>query len=248
MVEFEKITLPGSRDINEDSLGTACNGASFCFVVADGLGGHGGGKDASGIAVKVACDRFAADGWSDHFFEDVFQTAQQNILLEQERQHCPSRMKTTMVLLVLHDEKAEWAHIGDSRLYFFKNGKLKSRTLDHSVPQMLVLSREIKEAEIRHHPDRNRLLRVLGLKDVPPRYETSVPIKLKGTSTFLLCTDGFWELAEETDMASTLKTSTTLKEWMQKLTDIIEANGAGTDMDNYTGIAVQVKHPGLFGR
>lgn len=248
MVEFEKITFPGSRNINEDSLGTACNGSSLCFVVADGLGGHGGGQDASRIAVEAACNRFATDGWSNHFFEDVFQQAQQNILIEQERQHCPSRMKTTMVMLVLHEGMATWAHIGDSRLYFFKNGKLKLRTLDHSVPQMLVLSREIKEPEIRHHPDRNRLLRVLGLKGVSPRYDTYGPIKLIGTTTFLLCTDGFWELVEETDMVSCLKDSCTLKEWMDKLKDIIEANGSGTDMDNYTGIAVQVKCPRIFGR
>lgn len=248
MIEFEKITFPGSREINEDSLGTACNGDSFCFVIADGLGGHGGGKDASSIAVKAACDLFASAGWSDHFFQDVFQRAQQDILMEQERQHCPSRMKTTMVILVIHDDKAEWAHVGDSRLYFFKNGKLKQHTLDHSVPQMLVLSREIKETDIRHHPDRNRLLRVLGLKDVSPRYDTCGPVKLKGTTTFLLCTDGFWELAEEADMTSTLMDSPTLKAWLQKLTAIIETNGKGTDMDNYTGIAVQVKHSGLFGR
>lgn len=248
MIEFETITFSGSREINEDSLGTACNGDSFCFAVADGLGGHGGGKDASSIAVKTVCDRFVADGWSDHFFEDVFQQAQETILLEQDRQHCPSRMKTTMVLLVLHDGKADWAHVGDSRLYFFKNGKLKSHTLDHSVPQMLVLSHEIKEADIRYHPDRNRLLRVLGLKNVPPRYDSSGPLKLKGTTTFLLCTDGFWELAKETDMTVALKASSTLKDWMQTLVNIIETNGTGTDMDNYTGIAVQVKHSGIFGR
>ena len=71
-------------------------------------------------------------------------------------------MKTTVVVLHIKNKNARWAHVGDSRLYFFKNKKLIERTLDHSVPQNLVVCKEIKEKDIRYHADRNRLLRVLG--------------------------------------------------------------------------------------
>lgn len=71
-------------------------------------------------------------------------------------------MKTTMVLLLISGNRAYWGHIGDSRLYYFKKNKMITRTLDHSVPQMLVNTGEIKEKDIRGHEDRSRLLRVVG--------------------------------------------------------------------------------------
>lgn len=70
----------------------------------------------------------------------------------------------------------QWGHVGDSRLYYFKNGKIVKRTLDHSVPQMLVARGEIDEKEIRHHPDRNRLVRVMGMEWDEPKYQVSEPM------------------------------------------------------------------------
>jgi len=75
------------------------------------------------------------------------------------------------------------------------------RTLDHSVPQLLVKSGRIKEKEIRKHPDRNRLLKVMGVVWASPEYEKSRVITLNGKEAFLLCSDGFWELIEEKKMA-----------------------------------------------
>lgn len=247
MVAFEEFTDFGSREKNEDTCGSACHGESLCFVVADGLGGHGGGEVASQIAVNTVCEIFVKEGWSEQFFENVFTKVQRRILKEQEIQHAPSRMKTTLVVLVIHDKKAHWAHIGDSRLYFFKNGKIKKRTLDHSVPQMLALSGEIKELEIRHHPDRNRLMRVMGIRGDVPRYEVGSPVKLAGNQAFLLCTDGYWELIEEKHMEQSLAQSKSVKEWIGQMNKIILQNGKDVEMDNFTCIGVSSIQKGLFG-
>jgi serine/threonine protein phosphatase PrpC len=115
---------------------------------------------------------------------------------------------------------------------------VKLRTLDHSVPQMLVFAREIKEKQIRNHPDRNRLLRVMGIEWEKPMYELAEQTQLEKYQAFLLCSDGFWELIDEKQMCKLLKNSSTVEEWMQAMVEVIKQNGIGKNMDNYTAIAL----------
>ena len=116
--------------------------------------------------------------------------------------------------------------------------KTTTRTLDHSVPQMLVLTKEIKEKEIRNHPDRNRLLRVLGVSGDTPRFELSEIQKRKKQQAFLLCTDGFWELILEKEMWQCLKNAKTAQKWLEQMEEIICRRGEGQDMDNFSAIGV----------
>ena len=173
MTQYDTFTNKGTREINEDRCGVAMHEDSYCFTVADGLGGHGNGEIAAQAAVDAICTMFVDEGYSDSFFKKAFSAAQDAIVQQQERLQAPSRMKTTLVVLVIHKGKAVWAHVGDSRLYEFKQGKMKGRTIDHSVPQMLAISGEIEEKDIRHHLDRNRLMRVMGIRGETPRYDIS---------------------------------------------------------------------------
>ena len=146
-------------------------------------------------------------------------------------------MKTTAVVLCI-DEMIRWCHVGDSRLYYFKKKKLIQRTLDHSVPQMLVYAGEIKEKEIRNHPDRNRLLRVMGMEWTSNSYTLSDPVEKTGEQAFLLCSDGFWELIVEKEMQKCLKKAKTPEEWLELMKQIILKNGSNRDMDNFSAVAV----------
>lgn len=147
-------------------------------------------------------------------------------------------MKTTLVLLMIDENNLLWGHIGDSRLYQFKNKKYVLHTPDHSVPQMLVKAGEITEKEIRGHADRNRLLRVMGIEWEYPQYEIAAIQKAEKQMNFLLCSDGFWELIEEKEMVKALKKAKSSKEWLDIMEQKILKNGKGKQMDNYSAIAV----------
>ena len=243
---FSRLSNPGGRAVNEDCVGTAVFGDSFCFAVADGLGGHGGGDAASQAAVEAVCGLFAESGYSDAFFDRAFSLAQEEIVRQQQEGSRLHQMRTTLVVLVLHGGKAFCAHVGDSRGYLFTRGKMKFHTVDHSVPQMLATLGEIREEDIRFHPDRNRLLAVLGDREEAPVPSVRKPVRISGFQAYLLCTDGFWELIDEREMLRLLQQSDTPEQWLSAMEQVILANG-DENMDNYSAIAVFEEKKGLFG-
>lgn len=240
-MRYAILSKTGSRDHNEDCAGARLDGNRGCFVLADGLGGHGRGEVASQLAVDTALAAFQAKGNTGNAYMDtVFISAQEAIAQRQAADRSCMDMKTTLVVLYIDHDWIHWGHIGDSRLYYFEHGKIKQRTLDHSVPQMLATVGEIKEKQIRRHPDRNRLLRVLGvdmdLEDLS--YTLAEPIARMPGQGFLLCSDGFWELIEEKKMEAAYRKAGTPEEWLRLMEILVLKHGKGTNMDNYTAIAV----------
>jgi serine/threonine protein phosphatase PrpC len=240
-MEYYILSRTGSREMNEDSAGVEENDRGFCCILADGLGGHDRGEVASSLVTETGLSMFRescheGDISLNQYLTQCFQESQKRLL---ERQlQADSEMKTTMVVLAAVDGNIQWGHIGDSRLYQFYRGKMVKRTLDHSVPQMLVMTGEIREKDIRGHEDRNRLLRVMGVRDKELRYELAELENLQEQQAYLLCSDGFWELIEEKQMMCALQSAATPKEWLETMEREILKNGAGKDMDNYTAIGV----------
>ena len=238
MVKFSMFSDSGTRPNNEDNIGMYEDGENYCFVLADGLGVHGKGEVASQIAVDSSILKYVEMEDRRDFLKEAFESAQATITRYQNEERSCMDMKTTMVALVVQEDSVRWGHIGDSRLYYFQRGRLKERTLDHSVPQMLVSVGKLKEREIRHHPDRNRLLRVLGIEMDEVNYQESEPVARTGQQAFLLCSDGFWELIEEKKMEALLKKAESPEHWVRLMQEVILKNGKNTDMDNYSAIAV----------
>ncbi len=239
MLKYATFTNQGDRQINEDAVGCIQLGGKSCFILCDGLGGHGMGDAASAFVKDTFLETFKQPMDIKAFLTDAFMRAQIGLLEEQERLNAQKKMKTTAVAVVCDDKHAYIGHVGDSRLYVFKGKKVMKRTLDHSIPQMLALSREIKDSEIRHHPDRNIVLRVMGVDwENEPKFELMAPIPLRKCSAFLLMSDGFWELIDEKEMEITLKESKSPEEWIQKMSETVKSNGSGTNMDNYSAIAI----------
>ena len=238
MLKYSFLTNIGSRAVNEDSIGAYENNGNYGFIVCDGLGGHGMGDAASQCVRDVFKDQFYKTYDMVNFIGQTFMAGQQILLMEQQERHAGHKMKTTAVALVTDEKKAYIGHVGDSRLYIFSKNKVRARTLDHSIPQMMVLSRQLKEKEIRYHPERNIVLRVMGIEWEEPMYELMAPIDLKKCQAFLLCTDGFWELIEEEEMCNLLKKSDSPEAWLSEMQNVIRANGIGKNMDNYSAVAV----------
>ena len=241
MISYYLLTSQGDRNNNEDNVGMYQSYDEYCFVLADGLGGHGKGEVASDLAVEQSVMTFALKGTaSEECICQSFQNAQNKIHELQNKNPIYKDMKTTLVILHVGKEEIRWGHVGDSRLYYFERGKLVGRTLDHSVPQMLVEAGEIKEKKIRHHPDRNRLLRVMGIEGEEPRYQLGQPVDRKPGQAFLLCTDGFWELIDEKKMASCLKKARNPQNWLELMEQIVKKHGQGLNMDNYSAVGVWI--------
>lgn len=237
MSKYAFVTNAGDRKVNEDAVGVYESGANMCFVLCDGLGGHGMGDIASVFVRDFFAERFKSADKMSKFPGNTFSAAQKALLEKQKSCGAEKKMKTTAVVLVTDKKKAYIGHIGDSRLYVFYKGKIKFRTLDHSLLQMLVLSGELKEEEIRDDPDRNMLLRVMGVAWEKPMYELAKPLSLRKCQAFLLCSDGFWELIDEKDMCECLNAASDPEEWLAAMVEIVKKNGAGRHMDNYSAIA-----------
>lgn len=234
-LSYSIYTAMGNRPDNQDSAQVGALGRSGLYaIVADGLGGHGGGRQASQIALQalLSCQGLGR-------LPEAREIVQWMALANREilsARLSPTQMKTTAVCLFLEKNRAIWAHIGDSRLYHFVDGVLKDYTLDHSVCQVAVMLGEITRREIPGHPDRNRLLKVLGDETAAP--EVHAPVTLSpGQHAFLLCSDGLWERLVEEEIQLDLHKSPTPDAWLDFLRRRAEKRKS-TDVDNNTAIAV----------
>ena len=154
-------------------------------------------------------------------------------------------MRTAIAVLIGDGLIAHWAHVGDVRLYVFREGEVFFQTKDHSVPQALVNAGEIGTDAIRGHEDRNRLLRSLGS---PENHQPSVlenPFVILRGDIFLLCTDGFWEYVNELEMLLEWCKSLNLRDWLERM-ELRILKRAPQGHDNYSAIALFADVDGVF--
>lgn len=244
MLDSFIFTDRGSRTVNEDSVGYAENDYTKVFILADGLGGHGKGDEASSLVVNFIKDYTINNSSEDNekFIGDAIMSAQQALISRQDEENAQSQMKTTLTLLCVNNDKTvSLAHVGDSRIYKFEKNKYVFRTLDHSVPQVLASSGEIREKDIRHHEDRNRLLRCMGIEWETKRFDIDkLNEKVNSGDVFLMCSDGFWDWILEKDMQKALKKFKTVEESGQYLVEKAKKRGMNNNMDNFSLIIVRI--------
>ena len=227
------------RSNNQDS-GYA---GKYLFVVADGMGGHAGGDVASAIAVKriAETDRLYTSPNDAEFALQAALLAANSLLAETVFEHGElTGMGTTVTGMLRVDNHVAIAHIGDSRIYLFRDGELEQVSADHTFVQRLVDSGRITQEEAAVHPRRSVLMRVLGDVDASPEIDTTV-METKPGDRWLICSDGLSSYVADEKMHAILASTASAKEAADKLVKESLDQGAP---DNVTVVLVDIDESG----
>jgi PPM family protein phosphatase len=252
------------RSHNEDSI---ANDARFGLaILADGMGGYNAGEVASGMATTVLMTELqGALSHTSPFEPDESgveaRTAAARMLREQinkantaifsasQSQPQYAGMGTTLVMAVFYDNKMTVAHIGDSRLYRFREGKFSQVTRDHSLLQEQIDSGMITEEEAKHSQNKNLVTRALG---IDPTVEAEVhDYETQPGDIYLLCSDGLSDMVEDPEIGLALESlGGNLNLAAQQLVQMANDNGG---RDNVSVLLVKIlkEYPaakGLFGK
>ncbi len=213
------------------------------FVVCDGMGGESYGEEASLIAVSGLS---AIEDRLRHSTKQDFADLMESYLLmvnqeicDRVRSHNGLRMGTTFSSLLIRQKVARCINLGDSRIYLFRQGKLKQLTVDQTQAQKLADLGLIPQSEVKTHPEHNRLVQHLGI--FPNEYKLepalSPEITLQEGDYFLLCSDGLTDMLLDESIRKILASTTDIKLAAE---DLVQKAIIAGGKDNITVILVAI--------
>ncbi len=225
------------RSVNQDAYYIDPDGRFF--VVADGMGGHAGGQEASRLATEAIRAYLGAHWDSTTSSQDLLEKAlleANYAILEDQRQN-PERsdMGTTAVVVIFRDEQPMCAHIGDSRLYRLRGAKLEQITEDHTWVARAMRLGEITPDQARSHPLRHVLAECLGREDL--RQIEVGSLNVQPGDRLLLCSDGLTEELSDQLIANQLKS---IRVCEKAATALINAAKDHGGRDNITVVIVAI--------
>ncbi|MEM7553325.1 MAG: Stp1/IreP family PP2C-type Ser/Thr phosphatase [Cyanobacteria bacterium P01_A01_bin.84] len=236
-------TDPGLiRSSNQDYYYIDPNGRFF--IVADGMGGHAGGEEASRIAAQEIRDYLIAN-WensaksSEELLNEAFIQANEAILCDQETHPERADMGTTAVVVMFRQNDSWCAHVGDSRLYRFRDSNLEQVTQDHTWVARAIEFGDISPDEARIHPFRHVLSRCLGREDLQEIEVQTIDTKIG--DRLLLCSDGLTEELMDEKIAHYLQGNSLLDDSVKALVESAKDHGGH---DNITIIIVALEENG----
>lgn len=209
------------------------------FAVADGMGGHVAGDVASALAVQVITEGTADRELSPEMLEGLLARANEAIWTQAHSNDQLAGMGTTCTVLLIDGSKAHLAHVGDSRAYLLRAGRLSQLTDDHTLVARMVKEGRIRPEDADRHPQRNVITRALGVDESVP--VDHVELDLQDGDRILLCSDGLTSMIGSTQIESILDSTDDPQEAADRL--VAAANEAGGE-DNITVLVVDVGAPG----
>lgn len=211
------------------------------FIVADGMGGHAGGEEASRIATQEI-QAYLVANWnsaqsSQELLLQALWKANEGILQDQQKYPERADMGTTVVVVLFREPESPWcAHVGDSRLYRLRKSQLEQITEDHTWVARAIKLGDITAEEARNHPFRHVLSRCLGREDL---HQIDVqPLDVQVGDRLVLCTDGLTEELVDEKIAGILQNSNLLDKAAFSLIEAAKAEGGH---DNITVVLVSVE-------
>ncbi|GGC82852.1 PP2C family protein-serine/threonine phosphatase [Undibacterium terreum] len=247
-LQSAQICETGGRASNQDALRYAQQGPLACYVVADGAGGHAGGEMASSLASNGLIAAFTADpGFSAKALRYYADTANAQITNAQLVQPALHEMSSTVAALLIdrRQNAAIWAHLGDTRIYLFRQQKIIAMSKDHSMVQQFIDAGYCTPTQARTHPQRNVLFAALGASEDTPPEVIEQSVSLQNGDAFLLCTDGLWEWVLEQEMETELSRAGSAEAWLAGMQAVAARRFAQTRAirDNTTAFAVWISIP-----
>lgn len=222
------------RDENQDRMSGDAFPIGNLYIVADGMGGYEGGGQAAELAIhhlRENIGKAGVDSCIESAFINAFNKANQVIYAIN---HSPgvqfNKMGTTTVALLLSEQVARVAHVGDSRAYFFRDGFLCLITRDHTRVQSMIEAGVLSIEEGEHHPDSHILERAIGIHN-EVTVDISNEIPFRDGDAFLLCSDGLSGYLGDAEIESVLKSRAVIQEIPKILVDKAIGNGGS---DNIT--------------
>jgi protein phosphatase len=230
------------RETNEDSCNIIRDSRNdiYAFIIADGMGGHNCGEIASGTAVEYisayfedhagdflsAADRGAA-------LKELVQDANSQVWEKSLESPETNGMGTTLTMAVVAGNTATVAHVGDSRLYLVREGRLQQVTNDHSYIEELVRKGTLTREEADNHPGRNIITRAIGSS---PELEVDIfSLTMLINDILVLCTDGLTNMVGEDEIGETAQSNDPEAACKQ----LIEAANRNGGEDNVTVIVIK---------
>lgn len=243
-IETAQTTRIGNRETNQDRACLVVSDVDMLLAVADGMGGHADGEQAADTAIHSLIDGFKQErpatlnGKISAYLQNQIHAAHRAVVQLGADRPFENRPRTTITACVIVDGKAWWAHVGDSRVYVFRNGELLARTRDHSAVESLFQQGLISEEEIHTHPMRNFVDQCLGGEAPVPEVDLSEALILQPNDIVLLCSDGFWTPLDTAALGEVLHTGEDLQDTLDSIA--LEAEQATKPYsDNVTAVAMR---------
>jgi len=217
-------------------------------VLSDGAGGHSDGAIASDLVVRMVAHElsieFARQGAPVDTLRQVVHVANDALNRRQQGLHGVQRMHATLVVLWIDTarQQAVWSHVGDSRLYLLRKGRIAQVTRDDSVVQTMLDAGLIDEAQARHHARRNQLIAAMGAEEPIEPHLSEADFEVHDGDAFLLCSDGWYDPLEAADIEDTLAGACSALDWLDRMRAIVQQRER-KNQDNYSAIAVWIGNP-----
>lgn len=235
-VAYGKSDLGKVRENNEDAF--ICTETEGIFMVADGMGGRKAGEVAAAITRQTLLDKLSNlknDGNVEQALREAFGEANRRVREKSDSDPEFKGMGCTCAMVALHAENFYLAHVGDSRIYLFRQNELKQVTRDHSYVEELFIRGLITEDEKADHPYKNQVTRYIGISQKLDADITSGPAR--NGDCFLLCSDGLSEEVNLERMQQIFARGLGPQETVGLLIDAALANGG---RDNITAVVVKI--------